>query len=202
MREKLKKYRFYYISSIILVLLAIAGFSYAYFEGNITNDFDIDVNIKFDEGYTFKTSHSDDSVEAIISSLDMYWNHEDKNVYTNEQTITVELINDRDIATECLYDLVWVWDGNKDKYQVSSSGIREFSITMNSIESQLPNYSSNYSILQSAKITAPAKQTVTTEHEFTVKFYNLTSVDQSAHTNKTYSGSVKVENVECNKVAS
>ena len=67
---KAKNRKTYYILSIAILLIAVIGFSFAYFLGTFTNTAGIDVSLRFDD-YIFETSHDVDEVELNIDALSM-----------------------------------------------------------------------------------------------------------------------------------
>ncbi|MBQ6841268.1 MAG: hypothetical protein IJO63_04045 [Bacilli bacterium] len=196
MLENFKKYKLYYIVSIIVMLLAIIGFSFAFFEGSVTNNVDINYEVGFAEGYNFITNSSVNTVSFDVSALSMYWDDETKyNSKKNELTVTLE--NLENYPMSCTYDVVWKWDTSGDSYTITSGATKEFTANAGTSEYQLKNTTAGSTTLVNGKITSGELETMVLRHSVEVRFYNLTDIDQSGHAGKNYKGNVVVENVVC-----
>lgn len=194
----MKNKTIYMLSVIALLLLAIGG-SYAYFAinqniGRLSNfvvDFSDDYNLTV-EG--IKTSN------ITISDIAMFGASEDKEVYNETADFTVKI---EDLTTEstgitCNYDYVWRWDLTKDNYKKSTGAELEYTVEGPFALQNVPDYDSYSFVLGSDKIVvAPGASTATKVVQITTKFYNLGTVDQSGHSNKSYQGGVVIDNVDC-----
>ena len=198
MFEKMKKYRVYYIASVVAMLLAVLGFSFAYFEGNITSNVDVDYQVGFAEGYNFVTSPNNTTISLSPSALDMYYNSNGSYKETS-QVIIVSLENLEDYPIQCTYDVVWTWDSSSDSYTRTSSA-KEFTATITD-EIQLNNSGSSTTLLSKNSIVSAVGETSVLKHNVKLRFYNLPNDDQSSHAGKNYIGNVSVKNVKCDGVS-
>ena len=202
------------VIAIVTLLVTVIGATYAYFATgsmNITNVVNANTvteqnNMVFDTlgGAMLLNVTASNMVEAKQGNI----------AAENNTTLTVNFTANTDYSMVCTYDIVYEWTST-DKYTAHTSGVssNEFTIqgtlTSNShlneganiiyIEKDLSTLTyTNYSatVVSGAQIDGTGSTTSTAVWTITSKFYNVDG-DQSALSNKTYTGNFRVANVSC-----
>ena len=188
------------ISIVLVLMITLIGFSFAYFAINntVTNNLNTNVNIAGGNLVNFTVTGSG-NLNVNVSGANMLNGTINSVAGTNTTTLTVSLQSDDNIT--CTYDIVWSWNSGYNSYTKTTYSGNEFTVSGTSNQSQtlsevqLPNYSTSTTTLGSYSITA--NNTTTSQvWTFTGNFYNI-NANQDNHAGHTYSGKIAIANSTC-----
>jgi len=203
MKNENRKAITYIILSIIMLIVIVALFTYAYFDGNIDTDNYLELNVTVAEGVSAEfaaTGQNDITVE--VSGEKMLMDGVGAATGSGETSIDITLESPMDVF--CTYDLYWVWDSDSpNAYTKTNSPENEFTIagtngTNSLVETQLPNSTTE---LKLGTYSIETKKSTTNQSwNFIAKFYNI-NANQDAHADKTYKGLIEVRNGVCGAIS-
>ncbi len=184
---------------IIILACIVISLSFAYFTMTTTITNSITYNTTFDNGYNLTVDVSGNANEVVfgISEGDMLWSMQNKVAASSSTTFDINLVNGSSGPITCAYDYVWIWESGYDNYALTTGATLEFVAEVDGASIQVPNYTTSETKIGSGYITALDMETANKRVDATVKFYNLTDYDQSAHRNKQYKGHIAVKNAVC-----
>lgn len=191
---------YYLIGSICVLLLAVAFFTYAYFNANTSINNNLLLNVSIEDGISATlTATGQKNVTVDVLGENMLNGSIGQAAGTGDTTIDITLESSMEVA--CTYDLYFVWSSDTPNQYTKTTGAtsNEFTISGNNgtqsiTQVQLPNYGAELN-LGTFSITTNASAT-TQKWNFNVKFYNI-NVNQDAHADKSYKGKIEVKNAEC-----
>ena len=109
--NKKEKSLTYAIIAAAVLLVAIAGATYAYFSATITNGANLGVNGSIDNATQLFTSYSTgDILFENVTAADMTYNKRGNLLQEKEATVTVEFTSGSSALAACTYDLVFNWE--------------------------------------------------------------------------------------------
>ncbi len=200
--------------AIVTLLTFIIGATYAYFAtGNLNITNVVNANTVTEaNNMVFDTLGG--AMSLNITAANMSETLSGTRAAQNNTTLTVNFTPNTEYSMVCTYDIVYEWTSS-DKYTTHTSGVtsNEFTIqgtlTSNShvneganiiyIEKDLSTLTyTNYAatVVSGAQIDGIGSATSTAVWTLTSSFYNVEE-DQSALSNKTYTGNFRVANVSC-----
>ncbi len=197
-----------FIIGIAIAACVIMGISYAFFTGGVnTTNGNISYNTTFNSGnYNFTAAINSASVNGVtlnITAANMVQGSNDSVADSYDVMFDISFQNTSGTDAYCTYDYVWVWDTTSpNQYVISTDASKELTVSGAISEMQVPNYVDGKRVLGKASIQASANSTETRQDTLTTKFYNLTDVSQTSHSDKNYRGFIMVANAHCSSSSS
>lgn len=195
------------VVAVATLMVAVVGASFAFFAVQASNDAKVEVTATTAEGSDIFKATGSGTLELDVTNAVMMQGNAGQNVVAASDTdssMKVSLTAGDGTAT-CTYDLVWD-ETSATAYKISATAeakgySKEFTLEGSSAAGAVAEINvdaiasngvlGNYTIAN----TAGSAETVQT-WTFTAKFYNL-DADQAVQMNKTYTGNITVDNVQC-----
>lgn len=202
----------------ILVMVSLVSIAaYSYFAASVNNTNVAVINTTTPSGVaTFTTIGGSASINVTASAMALSQNG--TLAGSNETTLTVTLKGNDATQVFCTYDVYFKLSGGYVKTSSASDSNKEFTIeaarqtptggsgndttsttsgTTSYAEKQIDatNAATGYKILPNQKIYSTNQATTTVVYKVSMKFYNLTDIQNQ--TNKSYQGEFSVKNVVC-----
>lgn len=208
-----KKQYVFLVVLVLLLLMAILGSAFAYFESNI----DIE-NANLETGMVtgssgIFTAYSEKDIVLDINKDLMKGNSSNTNAIASANTMVHVNLDGGSGAssTTCEYDLIWVWDST-DQYKESSVSLPythtdgtvypyEFSVKVGLMETNLSGFTweGDKAIIATKTITAPSREVKTDDFMVEINIYNL-PINQSILDKKVYQGHLEISEGRCSAV--
>ena len=204
--EKIENKKKIIIVSIAVTLILAIAISFGYlglFDINLNNKMNVNIYANKIDNAVLDTTTTNFSI--TVDPYNMTEDNSGTYIATNTGVLNVTLdANSNDVGITCTYDIVFTYTSS-DKYTTKTTGtFKEFTLQIvgpevgnNEFMSEDDFPSANMTVVSNAKISNSKKGNPSI-HNWTInsRFYNL-AFDQSELINKFYSGTFKVDNVNC-----
>lgn len=204
--EKIENKKKIIIVSIAVTLILAIAISFGYlglFDINLNNKMNVNIYANKIDNAVLDTTKTDFSL--TVDPYNMTEDNSGTYIATNTGVLNVTLdANSNDVGITCTYDIVFTYTSS-DKYTTKTAGtFKEFTLQIvgpevgnNEFMSEDDFPSANMTVVSNAKISNSKKGNPSI-HNWTInsRFYNL-AFDQSELISKYYSGTFKVDNVNC-----
>ena len=204
--EKIENKKKIIIVSIAVTLILAIAISFGYlglFDINLNNKMNVNIYANKIDNAVLDTTTTNFSI--TVDPYNMTEDNSGTYIATNTGVLNVTLdANSNDVGITCTYDIVFTYTSS-DKYTTKTAGtFKEFTLQIvgpevgnNEFMSEDDFPSANMTVVSNAKISNSKKGNPSI-HNWTInsRFYNL-AFDQSELINKFYSGTFKVDNVNC-----